>query len=41
VPAEQIFQLGSCTSCAIDDFFSYRRERGETGRQMSFIGWIE
>ena len=39
VPAGQIFQVGPCTSCAADDFYSYRREGGETGRQMSFIGW--
>jgi polyphenol oxidase len=39
VPARQIFQVGPCTHCAKDDFFSYRRERKETGRQISFIGW--
>ncbi|MFQ5683443.1 MAG: peptidoglycan editing factor PgeF [Candidatus Binatia bacterium] len=40
IPAKQIFRLGPCTSCAGDDFYSYRRERRETGRQMSFIGWL-
>jgi YfiH family protein len=35
-----IFQVGPCTSCSPDDFFSYRRERSETGRQISFIGWL-
>jgi polyphenol oxidase len=39
VPSDQIHQLGPCTSCAKDDFFSYRRERADTGRQVSFIGW--
>jgi YfiH family protein len=39
VPAERIFVIGPCTSCARDEFFSYRRERRETGRQMSVIGW--
>lgn len=39
VPVEQISQLGPCTGCAAEDFFSYRREGRETGRQMSFIGW--
>jgi len=39
IPAKKIFQIGPCTSCAPDDFFSYRRERKETGRQISFIGW--
>lgn len=37
--SHQIHQLGPCTSCAKEDFFSYRRERKETGRQISFIGW--
>ena len=40
VPGNQLFQVGPCTSCAADEFFSYRRERRETGRQISFIGWL-
>ena len=39
VPGNQLFQVGPCTSCAAAEFFSYRRERSETGRQMSLIGW--
>jgi purine-nucleoside/S-methyl-5'-thioadenosine phosphorylase / adenosine deaminase len=39
IPPERIFQIGPCTSCAPDEFFSYRREKKETGRQISFIGW--
>ena len=39
VPANQIFQVGPCTCCAPEEFFSYRREKKETGRQISFIGW--
>jgi YfiH family protein len=39
LPDEHIFELGGCTSCAADEYFSYRRERKETGRQMSVIGW--
>lgn len=39
VPMEQIHQLGPCTSCTPSEFYSYRRERKETGRQISFIGW--
>ncbi|MFS0782387.1 peptidoglycan editing factor PgeF [Bacillus sp. 1P06AnD] len=30
-----------CTSCQAEDFFSYRRDGGKTGRLMSFIGWKE
>jgi YfiH family protein len=39
MPSHQIHEVGPCTSCAKEDFFSYRRERQETGRQISFIGW--
>lgn len=41
VPSAQISMVGPCTSCATDDFFSYRRESKETGRQLSFIGWVK
>lgn len=34
-----IQEVGPCTSCARAEFFSYRREKKETGRQISFIGW--
>lgn len=30
-----------CTSCQEEEFFSYRRDGGKTGRLMSFIGWKE
>jgi polyphenol oxidase len=40
IPDANIFQVGPCTSCSPEDFFSYRRERSETGRQISFIGWL-
>jgi hypothetical protein len=39
VRSQQIYQVGPCTSCAPDEFFSYRREKKATGRQISFIGW--
>ncbi|MGB7951648.1 MAG: polyphenol oxidase family protein, partial [Candidatus Binatia bacterium] len=39
VPQSQIFQIGPCTSCSTEDFFSYRKAKKETGRQISFIGW--
>ena len=35
----QVFPVGPCTACS-PDFFSYRRDRRETGRQLSFIGWL-
>ena len=40
VPPKQLFEIGPCTSCAPEEFFSYRREKKETGRQISFIGWL-
>ena len=40
IASNHIFEIGPCTSCAEQDFFSYRRERKETGRQISFIGWL-
>lgn len=40
VPGSQLSQVGPCTRCAADEFFSYRRVGGETGRQISFIGWM-
>ena len=39
IPSQQILSVGPCTCCAANDFFSYRRERKKTGRQISFIGW--
>jgi YfiH family protein len=39
VPPEQIFEIGPCTRCAAEDFFSFRRDKKETGRQISFVGW--
>ena len=39
IPLDGIFEIGPCTRCAPGDYFSYRREGKETGRQMSVIGW--
>ena len=40
VPGTQLFQIGPCTRCSADDYFSYRGEGGETGRQISVVGWL-
>ena len=40
VPGTQLHQVGPCTCCAADDFFSYRRAQSETGRQISVVGWL-
>jgi YfiH family protein len=34
---ERIEVLGRCTACEGDTFFSHRRDRGRTGRQVGFI----
>jgi YfiH family protein len=39
IPPDKMHEVGPCTSCATEEFFSYRHERKETGRQISFIGW--
>jgi YfiH family protein len=37
---ERVESAGLCTSCEPELFFSYRRERGRTGRQAG-IAWLE
>ncbi|HSD09885.1 MAG TPA: peptidoglycan editing factor PgeF [Candidatus Binatia bacterium] len=37
---ERIVTVGPCTACASAEFFSHRRSRGSTGRQLSIVGWI-
>lgn len=41
LPEENIHMSRRCTSCEADSFFSYRRDRGKTGRMASFIGISE
>lgn len=41
VPKSQIEVSALCTSCERSQFFSHRRDKGKTGRLMSFIGWKE
>jgi YfiH family protein len=37
VPEDQIDSNFACTSCTPELYFSHRRDKGETGRQMGFI----
>lgn len=37
VRRERIEVLGKCTACDPDRFYSHRRDRGQTGRQVGFI----
>ncbi|OIK14019.1 laccase [Bacillus sp. MUM 116] len=41
VPDQNILVTGLCSSCDEREFFSHRRDRGRSGRMMSFIGWKE
>jgi polyphenol oxidase len=41
VKEQNILQTGFCSSCNQEEFFSHRRDKGRTGRMMSFIGWKE
>lgn len=34
---ERIFECDACTACHPEDFFSHRRDRGQTGRMMAWL----
>jgi hypothetical protein len=38
VRPEAIIDVGPCTSCASDEFYSHRRSGGRAGRQLSLVG---
>ncbi len=38
VRPESIYINGDCTACRVDRYFSYRAERGKTGRMLAVIG---
>jgi YfiH family protein len=40
VPVTNILKTEYCSSCD-EEFFSHRRDKGRTGRMLSFIGWKE
>jgi YfiH family protein len=40
VPDQNITMTSYCSSCN-EQFFSHRRDQGQTGRMLSFIGWKE
>ena len=41
VPAGQIHDCGICTTSDPDRYYSYRMEKGKTGRLFGVIGWKE
>ena len=38
VPDTQIYSAQLCTKCGVGDFHSYRRDKEQAGRMLSFIG---
>ncbi len=38
VPERNISDIGLCSSCHVDQFFSHRAEKGVTGRMMAVVG---
>jgi YfiH family protein len=40
IKSDTIFDLGLCTCCNSDEFFSYRREGYRSGRMMGLIGLV-
>lgn len=41
IPKENIILSNICTSCKIDKFYSYRKERGTSNRMVAAIGLIK
>jgi polyphenol oxidase len=41
VPSANISKTDFCSSCSQEEFYSHRRDKGKTGRMLSFIGWKE
>lgn len=39
IPDSSIHAVGPCTACANQQYFSYRKSGGKTGRQVSLIGF--
>jgi len=40
IPEKSVFDLGMCTRCRSDEFFSYRAEGAHAGRMMAVISWV-
>ena len=41
VPADQVIDCGTCTSSNLERYYSYRIEKGRTGRLFAVMGWRE
>ena len=40
VRRESVFDDGVCTASDLDRFYSYRAEKGATGRMLAVLGWL-
>jgi polyphenol oxidase len=40
VGVKQIYDSGVCTACDIDRYYSYRAEKGKTGRMLALLGLL-
>lgn len=40
VPEEQVHDCGTCTSSDPERYYSYRVEKGKTGRLFAVLGWV-
>jgi len=38
VPENQFTDLGTCTSSDLESYYSYREEKGSTGRMLALLG---
>ena len=38
VPASQVHDCGTCTGATVDRYYSYRVEKGKTGRLLALLG---
>ncbi|MEH7441037.1 peptidoglycan editing factor PgeF [Bacillus sp. JJ1122] len=41
VKSENLFVTDYCTSCHSEHFYSHRRDKGNAGRMIAYIGWKE
>lgn len=41
VPASQVHDCGTCTGSNLSRYYSYRIEKGRTGRMFACIGWAQ
>jgi YfiH family protein len=39
IPESRMYAANLCTKCGVEDFHSYRRDKEQAGRMLSFIGW--